>query len=824
MDALSLGVSTKALCLRSSVKSEANKWSELMNQNKEEFFSHLLETFKIEVEEHLQSMSDKLLEMEKLKDAKKQKELLEHTFREAHSLKGAARTVNVTDIETICQSLEDVFAALSSGKTAPFPEMYDTLYNTIDSIRKIVASPDKDYGVCVAEIIGKLSGLIKSDPADPPKAKDEGTKKKIKGPLSKKMKKAEVLPPDVKAEVPFLPDQSKALEADKQEIEEVAADKTIPKGAVPHAMSGTVRISTDKLDSILLQAEEMLTVKLMIGQISADLNDLIASSEQWNKEQAKKMPDIRQLAAKGAKSNSESQVIKKVKQCGEFINWNRERARALDKTLKTLGNSIEQSQGSIKTMIDNFLKNIKTLLMLPFSSLFGIFPRMVRDIAREQEKKVELVIRGDQTTIDKRILDEMKDAFIHLLRNCIDHGIEKPDERASLGKEPQGRIEIAVSQPESSKVEILISDDGAGIDLEQIKKIALKRRHISKEKADRLSNEEALALIFQSDVSASPIVTDLSGRGLGMGIIREKIETLGGYLHIENRPGAGVSFRVILPLTLATSRGIVIETVNRKFVLPTANVKRVIRINKDEIKTVENREGILLDEKTVSLVHLGDVLELPRKNKIENDDFISAVILGFGEKNIAFAVDEVMHEQEMLVKGLGPQLVRGRNIGGATVLSSGKVVPILNVSDLIKSAIKMQSSGIKKVGEKTEKKKSSILLAEDSVTSRVLLKNILESADYDVCTANDGAEAFALLKNQSFDLLVSDIVMPRMDGFKLTSKVREDKNLSELPIVLVTSLGAKKDKERGIEAGANAYIVKSSFDQNNLLEVVGRLI
>ncbi|MGB7543617.1 MAG: response regulator, partial [Burkholderiales bacterium] len=329
--------------------------------------------------------------------------------------------------------------------------------------------------------------------------------------------------------------------------------------------------------------------------------------------------------------------------------------------------------------------------------------------------------------------------------------------------------------------------------------------------------------VFQSGVSTSPIITDVSGRGLGLAIVREKVERLGGSVAIESRPGAGTRLRIALPLTLATFRGVIVRAGERLFVIPAASFERVVRVAKEDIRTVENRETIPLGGRAVSLVGLGDLLELPRKAG-EAADSVQAVVLGLGAARIAFRVEQVLGEQEVLVKTLGPQLARVRNVAGASVLGTGQVVPVLNVPDLMHSAVKRATVPIAPVAESAGAQQRSILVVEDSITSRALLKNILESVGYRVTTAVDGIDAYTALKTATFDLVVSDVEMPRMDGFDLTAKVRADKQLAELPVVLVTALGSPEHRERGIDVGANAYIVKSSFDQSNLLEIVRRLI
>ena len=464
--------------------------------------------------------------------------------------------------------------------------------------------------------------------------------------------------------------------------------------------------------------------------------------------------------------------------------------------------------------------------MLPFSSLTDIFPRFVRELARDQDKPVELKIEGGGIEVDRRILEAMKDPLVHLLRNCIDHGIEQPAERARKGKPPQGTISLAMSQIDSGKMEILVADDGAGVDAAQVMAAARKLGLVSAEAAEALGQAEALALVFQSGISTSPMITDVSGHGLGLAIVREKVERLGGTVALETQADAGTAFRIVLPLSIATFRGILVRLGEQVFVLPASGVERVVRLAEQDIRTVENRETVPLDGQPASLVDLGDVLEMPRRGggRVAGGS-LHAVVLGAGAARVAFWVDEVLGEQEVLVKALGRQLARVRNVTGASVLATGRVAVVLNLPDLMKSAARQAAPARAPAAEvPVDAQPRSILVVEDSITSRSLLKNILESAGYRVATAVDGVDAYTMLKSSTFDLVVSDVEMPRMDGFELTSKVRSEARLAELPIVLVTALESREHRERGIDVGANAYIVKSSFDQGNLLEVIGRLI
>ncbi|MDD5036400.1 MAG: response regulator, partial [Methylococcaceae bacterium] len=320
-------------------------------------------------------------------------------------------------------------------------------------------------------------------------------------------------------------------------------------------------------------------------------------------------------------------------------------------------------------------------------------------------------------------------------------------------------------------------------------------------------------------------VTDISGRGLGLAIVQEKVVKLNGTLTFDSRPNAGTTFRLVLPLTLATFRGVVIRCGEYPFIVPTVNVDRVLRIDRNQVKTVENCKTIRIRNELVALVKLAEVLELRAKPVAEAAAKMQVIVIGGGSGRIAFEVDEILNEQEVLVKPLGKQLTRVRNISGATILGTGQVAPILNVSDLLTSAMHWSTASIpRQTIEKIEEEAKSLLVVEDSITTRTLLKNILEASGYDVGTAVDGLDALTQLRERSFDLVVSDVMMPRLNGFELTAKIREDKRLTEIPVVLVTAQESLEDRERGIEVGANAYIVKSSFDQSNLLETIRRLV
>ena len=743
-----------------------------MDKKEEEFLKELISTFRIEAKEHLTALTNYLIELEKAPQ-ESQMGLIENIFREAHSLKGAARSVNFKEIESLCQAMENVFSLLKRREIKLLPGLFDVLHKAADAVEAILSVDviTQHERSITSEHIRNIGSMIKGE------ALPE--------------KKPERQPEPVKESVPV------------NEPEPVKEEKAATVDTGVH-VAETVRISTQKLDLLLLQAEELLSPKLSAGQLASEIKDSNSFFKSWNKEWARLQSSMAPI-----KNQENSRVL-------EFLEWNHASMKTLEGKMTGFAKSAESGHRALGTMLDNLLNDMKKVLMLPCSSLFDMFPKLVRDLSREQGKQVELVMEGKEIEIDRRILEEMKDPLIHLFRNSIDHGIEKPEVRVKKNKPEKGMIKLSASSGDG-KVEIIFSDDGAGIDASAIKAAAIKKGIISHEEASKLSEHESISLIFDSGVSTSKIITEISGRGLGLAIVREKVEKLNGRVSFETKPNAGTTFKLVLPLTLSTFRGLLVEVGGRKFIFPATTVEKALKFKKEEIKTVENHEVIVINGQVVSLFRLGDLLGVPAK-PTEN---LQAVIAGHAQKRAAFMVDRVLNEQEVLVKSLGNQLSRVRNIAGSTVLGNGEIALILNVQDMMKFAADLK---IHAKEEKAEKKKNSILIAEDSVTARTLLKNILESAGYNVKTAVDGMDAFVALKSEKFNLLVSDVDMPRMNGFELVSRIRDDSELTDLPIVLVTGLESREDKEKGIEAGANAYIVKSSFDQSNLLEVINRLI
>ena len=775
-----------------------------MDKRESDFKKRLLATFRVEAEEHLNSLSSGLLELEKLPSAERKEQIVETIFRIAHSLKGASRAVGEMNAELVCQSLEEIFSHWKKEGIKQSPGLFNVFYQAIEILRALILTADPSQSATLKRDIQRLVKELSHQEYVDTKSREQKSSRASDTPQQaaphEEKEKAEVEKPP---EAPLVKERTHFPE--------------------------TVRISAGKLWSLLFQAEEMLTARQMVGQCLSNFKEVAGMLESLKKQSS----DIHHYLSKTGNGKKKNGTVDKAPagasqaaKLQDYLAWESDHIRTIENRLQGFLKTTGAYHKLFDRMVADLLAGAKAVTLFPFSVLLEGIPLLVRNIAHELGKEVELVIRGEGIEIDKRILDELKDPFIHLIRNCVGHGIEKPATREQLKKPIRGVITINVLPVAGNKVEVIISDDGAGIDQKAVKSVAVRSGVLSQAEADALGEEEVTSLIFHSGVSTTSRVDNISGRGLGLAIVREKIERLGGGISVTTVPSAGTTFRVTVPLTAAMLGGIVVQSSNQAIVVPTMNVDKTLRIKVAEIVTVENKDAVLVNGLPVSFVWLSSILELPQPKETQsNSSYLTVLVVTAGGKRIALGVDAVLGEEKVLTKGLGKQLFRVRNIAGIAILGSGLSVPVLNVSDVARSLMKISMSLLSPVAvEEAKGAAQSVLVVEDSITSRVLLKSILESAGYRVKTAVDGIDALTMLKVGDFDLIISDVDMPRMDGFELTAKVRSEKKFADMPIVLVTSLATRENRERGIDVGANAYIVKSSFNQSDLLDTVRRLI
>ncbi len=769
----------------------------------DDFLRQLMPIFKDELAEHLQAMNRILLELEKNPPIEKGDGLIEEIFREAHSLKGAAKGVGLNNIAEIAHKLESVFSAAKRHEIKFPPLIFDLLYCSLDTIENTMQQFLRGQEApSIGGIIQALTVAARGEPL----RWDRNT--------------------GVVSPVPDLEDVTEGHEwasPSEPEIADNSANSSAPSSNAtkssslkPIRFEETVRVTTTKLDALMNSMGELLVNHLRSDQRLRELRNIYQQIESWHVEWGKISTFYTQRLSRRA-GGKELPLLR-------FMEKTQKHMKVLRQQTNVLIENLHDDTRKMTLATNELQDNIKKMRMFPANTIFEGFERMIRDLAREENKQVKFCVEGAETELDKKIIEEIKDPFMHLLRNCVDHGIELPEERVKRGKPPCGTISLIVSQ-RGGGITLEVADDGAGMDVDKIKKAAVKKRFVSVKEAGLLSDKEAMSLIFKPGFSTSLILTDISGRGVGLDVVRENVERLHGMISFESEAGKGSRFIITLPLTLSTSHVSLVRCGKGVYAVPINSIDRIIMLEYAKIFSLENKMAIEVDGHPISLVDLAQVLELSVPAKRMTPDLkFPAIILGAAEKRVAFLVDAVIGESTVVVKSLGEQLVRTRNISGATILSTGKVIMILNVSDLIKTVYNQNSIGRLQLAVPEEREGNTILVVDDSITTRVLEKNILESAGYEVMLASDGDEAWSMLQDIDCNLIVSDICMPRMSGFDLTEHVKCSGRFKDIPVILVTSLASREDKERGIEVGADAYIVKSSFDQASLLETVKRLL
>jgi two-component system chemotaxis sensor kinase CheA len=735
-----------------------------MADRKDDLKARLLATFRVEAEEHLQAITASLLALDRGLPPGETREALEVTFREVHTLKGAARSVSLMDVEAVCQACESLLSQLTRGTRRLSRQILDRLQEGIDGVGRLLAGTGEPAAV------RELRSRLERAAAEPVREAPEPA-----------------AAPGAPAEAPAAP-----------------VGRGLPR-------TDTIRLASARLDALLVQGEEFLAPKLAAGERVQEVRDLIEALSRCR-------AAVKPARGIGEPARAAGHAPGLVVDVDGAL-------RALEAQARELLGHLVRDERTIAGAVDGLLDDLRRLRMMAVSTVLDVFPRMVRDLAREQGKEVDWVARGTDLEVDRKVLEAMKDSLIHLVRNAVDHGIEPPDVRGPAGKPPRGRVAVILASLEGNRIEIRVEDDGRGIDPARVREAAVRTRLLSAERAQALTDEDALDLTFRSGLSTSPIITDVSGHGLGLAIVKERVEQLGGRIQIESRVGAGTTVRVIVPATIATFRGLLVQAGGQSFLLPTEAVERVIRIAPDAVERVEGWEAIRWNGAALSVAPLGRLLGLPEPGgQTEPARKQPGIVVRSGDERAGLLVEEILGDREVLVKELAAPLVRVRNVAGAGLLGTGRVALILRPGDLLRAMREAPRPPAPAAQPSSAPRPPVVLVVDDSITTRTMEKNLLEAAGYQVRVAVDGIDAWTLLRSETFDLVVSDVDMPRMDGFELTARIRADRKLADLPVVLVTALESREDKERGIEVGANAYIIKSSFDQSNLLEIIRRVV
>jgi len=714
----------------------------------------LLSTFRAEAIEHVETLNQSLLSMERTVNDAECKTQLQTAFRAAHSLKGAARAVSIHDIEHIAHAMETVLQQARDGALEMTVDICDLLYDSLDGIQGVLDERLVDADT----IIGRLHAVS----------------------------------PNGKTPAGDAPDADPA--------ENPEPDEPIK---APLASNDTIRVAVDKLDELMAQVGELLVARISTEQRLTDIRNMRYQVGNWSK-------TWREIKAILPRLDNDAG-----KQLAEVLHRHADDMHAFTQAFGDLDQATNHDSLRLNMVTDTLQEKVRRVRMIPFSTISLALERVVRDAARSEDKLIDFEIRGQEIELDKKVLELLKDPLIHLLRNAVGHGIEPKATRIERGKPETGKVHLKISQ-RGSEVHLHIIDDGNGFDMDKLRQAYQSNYH------DTDEGDESVSIAFMPGVSTADSVTELAGRGVGLDVVRSQIETMQGRINVDNRPGDGVTIELIVPTSMAMTRGLLVSAAQEQYVLPLLAVEKIIEAA--EFIVVSGKQMIRVDDQPIPVVPLSQLLERPTP-PVDARSRHLAVIMAVADQRLALLVDDAITEQELAVKPLGSPLKRVRNVTGAALLGTGEPVVVLNPADLVRSARGVHVA-LAPITEETEDTghRSSILVVDDSITTRTLEKNILEAAGYQVITATDGREGIRKLQEAEVDIVVSDIEMPNMNGFELTRALRDDPATGDLPIILVTSLESREHREKGLRAGANAYIVKRGFDQAELLATIDQLL
>ncbi len=784
--------------------------------------------FKLESEEYLQRLDEGLLRLEA---DPHDHAALEAVFRDAHSLKGAARMLGMTEIETVAHRFEDVLGQAKRRQTVLDPPLIDRLYRGLDGMRHMVteAVSDTPQPIDMLAILDILQDAPAGEEAHPPNPDDPRSSgdppehSPSEGISNGPQPRQEEHSPQTSETA--LPD---ALATPR--IEEAAQEKPPEHEPRPQPATGSprryqidsIRVDTRKLDALMTQAGELSIAAIRIGQRLSDIAQLVTAWEEWNRD-LQSYRSTERAAQEPAHLNAAKTLARLHQQESERLG----KLGGLIEKLSRLAYEDHQHLEAISRKLDD---GIRSTRLLPLSTIFQLFPRMVRDLERELGKRVALSIEGDSTRVDKHILEEMKDPLIHMLRNAMDHGIESPDERVQAGKPPEGTLRLNAYQTATSVI-IELCDDGRGLDLEAIKEAAIKRNLYREQDLRAMTPRQIQMLIFAPGFSTRSSATHLSGRGVGLDVVHTQVQRLKGTIHVSSTKGRGCTVQIRFPVSLTTTRILIASVDHHAYGIPMEYVRTTQHIKPQDIAVVEGRETTMINGELVPLTLLSSLLEvksppwaLPtqeRKPPPSSRDSLPCMVLAIGDERLGCIVDELVDEQEVIQKSLGPALQRVRNVSGSTILSTGEVCIILNPEDVIRSAQIHQSASIRNAASTQPCSHSStVLFVDDSLIIRTRVARILEEAGYRVETAEHGKDALEALHRKAFDVLISDIEMPYMDGISLVRTLRGDPRFSALPIILFSSLNGESERNSGMAAGATAYVHKRGFGEQELIHTL----
>ena len=787
-------------------------------------FQEILQDFLVESFELVEKLDEDLVELE---NTPEDLELLNGIFRVAHTVKGASSFLNFDVLTHLTHHMEDVLNKARHGELVITPDIMDVVLESIDLMKallNVIRDTSADAGIDVSECVVRLDKISGGNgEVDTPQA--AAPVEEVVAPVAPETAEDEpdydnMSPDDLEAEIEKLlnerQDEDKAKRAAKvaageevlaaPEVQEEPASEPEP---TPEPVAAPVPVAPTPPPAAPKSEEPKAEAKA-----AAPAKRAPAAVEQTIRVDVKRLDHLMNLI--GELVLAKNRLIK--------INDDVEERYEGEEFLEELNQVV-----SIVSLVTTDLQiAVMKTRMLPIGKVFNKFPRMIRDLSRELNKKIELEISGEDTELDKSIVEEIGDPLVHIIRNSCDHGIETPDIRMAAGKVETGTIALKAYN-EGNQIVIQIDDDGKGLNVDMLKNKALEKNLISEKEADSMSDKEAFGLIMRPGFSTAAAVTNVSGRGVGMDVVKTNIEKVNGIIDIESEMGKGSSMRLKIPLTLAIIQALLVGVQEEHYAIPLASVLETVRISKDEIYTVEGRSVMRLREDVLSLVHIGDIFEVERI--LDASEHAYVVVLGLGTQKLGLIVDTLVGQEEIVIKSLGDYLKGIEGIAGATIRGDGGVTLIVDVvalMDMAKnvkaSAIVEGSSGAAQIShEKTKASDYTVMIVDDSKTDRMIMRKALEPMGITLVEAADGQEALNILKSgdHNFDAMLVDIEMPRMDGYSLATEIKKYNKYKSLPLIAVTSRTGKSDRMRGVESGMVEYITKP-YSADYLASVVQR--
>jgi two-component system chemotaxis sensor kinase CheA len=731
-------------------------------------------------------------------DPADRKTQIDTIFRAMHTIKGGARLLGQDAVGRIAHVSESILSEVREGKRSIDRALADDLLQGSDAIQALVNALVDGTPVVldIEQIVARLEGDAQPAAQEPEQPQAADPAEPAAAPAAPQPPAAPA-PPPAAARPPQPPPESEASAAARRQR---------------NAARQTIRVRVDRLDRLLNLAGELAVSQQMQADHALALDELRRLMLQQQRALVTLEGGIRTMRIPPAQREQLERQLNTALNAGDEVG----------RLLRVQAERFSQFLTQMEQLVDDLEQDVMSARLLPISTLYANLPRAVRDLSHTSGREINLVLEGETTEMDRKVIESLGDPIIHMLRNAVDHGIEPPDEREQLGKPRQGTIRIS-AQALGSSVNIVVTDDGRGINPQAIRQSAVRKGLIAQETAAQLSDQEALDLIFVPGFSTAQMITDISGRGVGMDVVRTNIAELGGQVLVESLVGRGTTLTLVLPLTLVTSRVLLVEAGGQVFALPASGCRGTIWVRLEEARTIEGRALISHEGRLTPLLRLADLLGLSSPEELTGRERIPTVLIGTPQRPIALLVDRLLDEREVVVKPLGPLLELLRQYAGATQLGDGRVVLLLSTTALTQMARGLALT-LPNTRRDSRPSQSRLLVADDSFTTRELIRSILQSAGYEVITAVDGLDALDKLRDDTYDLVVSDVEMPRVDGFQLTTRIRQELGRNNLPVVIITSLASEEHRRRGLEAGAQAYIVKSQFNQGNLLETVRQLL